>query len=230
MMSDDDAKAARASLLDELRTGGVPPVKKLDVHRATSPPTKVPSPEDRKDAVERLFALGAINEQERARILRRMSGDAGTRDIPLGGKRLSDGWRLWHGTDADARLTWDAQEKRSAESSARVDVRSVSDTVSDVDLYVDGIHLRDGGSYTLTFWAKAHPPCTIGLNSRKGGPDWRSYGLETSVEIDKEWSQHSVEFNSKVSARDARLSFWLGAKEGTVWIDGVMLHSAGSVT
>lgn len=77
--------------------------------------------------------------------------------------------------------------------------------------------------YELTFCAKADASRDISLRSQKGAPDWRNYGLARTVTLTANWQRFSVTFEANETAQDSRIQFFLGARAGKVWIDGVRL-------
>ncbi len=92
-----------------------------------------------------------------------------------------------------------------------------------VDLNQRDRSLVKGVTYELSFWAKADAPRTIELRSQKGSPDWRNYGLSGSVSLGVEWRRFTVSFEANETVSDSRIQFFLGARAGKVWIDGVSL-------
>jgi len=124
---------------------------------------------------------------------------------------------------AVAKVARDA-DAAEGQYSARIDILSAGEGVDwHVDFNQRDRALKKGVSYDLSFWAKADTPREIRLSSQKGAPDWRNYGLSKTVFIGTEWRRYQVTFEANETAIDSRIQFFLGAKTGTVWIDGVSL-------
>ena len=105
---------------------------------------------------------------------------------------------------------------------------TISNAGAGVDWHVDfnqrNRELTKGVSYELSFWAKADAPREIQLRSQKGAPDWRNYGLTGTVWLGTEWRHYRVRFEANESASDSRIQFFLGARTGKVWLDGIVLR------
>ena len=82
--------------------------------------------------------------------------------------------------------------------------------------------------YEVVFRARADRLRPISLAASKGSPDWRNYGLSHNLNIGTNWQEYSVTFTANATTNDARLQFFLGATNGTVWLDDVRLRVAAS--
>jgi uncharacterized protein (TIGR03437 family) len=85
------------------------------------------------------------------------------------------------------------------------------------------IPVTQGMTYLFRFWAKSSNARTTRLGLQKGGPDFHSYGLSTSVSLGPAWQHYSVTFQATESATDGSLNFYLGEQTGEVWLDSVSL-------
>lgn len=124
---------------------------------------------------------------------------------------------------AAATLTRDSDAVEGAYSALVTITHAGSGTAWHVDLNQRDRSLVKGVTYELSFWAKADVPRTIELRSQKGAPDWRNYGLSGTVSLGVEWQRFSVYFEANETVSDSRIQFFLGARTGKVWIDGVNL-------
>lgn len=150
--------------------------------------------------------------------------DDGGFEAPLGST-----WDLWVNTAAGAQATFSRDTSTSAEgqASVRVDVGNAGQKVDwHIDLHQYSRSLTKGTSYTLSFQAKADAPRTMGVSSSKQSPDWRSYGLGTTVDVGSDWKRYSLTFEATETVSDARVQFYFGSATGTTWLDDVRLIEA----
>jgi len=145
----------------------------------------------------------------------------GSFEAPLAGT-----WTLWVNTSAGAAATLTRDTAQAADGSASALI-TVASPGEGRDWHID-FHQRDralerGTGYDLTFWAKADAPRSIGLSTQKGSPDWRNYGLSRTVALTPEWKMCLVSFEANETTRESRLQFFVGAREGKVWLDHVRL-------
>jgi len=147
--------------------------------------------------------------------------DNGGFEAPVGNT-----WELWVNTDAGARATFSRDASTSAEGLASVRV-DVSDPGQKVDWHID-LHqfnrsLTKGATYSLSFQAKADAPKTMGVSISKQSPDWRSYGLGTTVNLGTQWKRYAITFEATETVKDARVQFFFGSATGATWLDDVRL-------
>jgi hypothetical protein len=96
-----------------------------------------------------------------------------------------------------------------------------------VQFWQPGLSLLKEETYTVRFRARADAVRTIGVGVLKDTPDFRSYGLSNAFEAGVDWREYVMTFDSNVTARDARLCFYLGDRVGEVWLDDIVLQAGG---
>lgn len=121
-------------------------------------------------------------------------------------------WTFAASPTAKAALTAD-------EGALKVEVTDPGDTERDVQVGKGYLDIVQGHTYQLRFRAKADAPRTLRVVSQASWPD-RTSGLSDTIELGKEWKNYSLRFdvNDPSPDKDNALVFWLGQKEGTVWI------------
>lgn len=137
---------------------------------------------------------------------------------------VTSGWTFAF-TTVTATLTRDTGTAASGTASARVHVNSVPDHDWRVNLNTVGtIPITAGLTYSATFWAKASSnralPVILGL---QGGGEVarRTVGLTSS------WQRFQVALIPAVGG-SARLSFYLAAAAGDVWLDDAHLQAGAT--
>ena len=136
----------------------------------------------------------------------------------------------------------DKTDKHSAAGSTKVVVQKVGSNPDCVDVRFDGLTMKKGVTYKLSFWAKAVEEAallqqgaagaTIELNTRQNRAPWTSYGLQYSTKLTGTWSQYSATFSLPQSVgashvSDIWMSFFLGKAAGvTVWLDSITVSVA----
>ncbi len=133
-----------------------------------------------------------------------------------------EGWTLW----ADESVGASASVAPES-GSARVDIASGAADGWRIELAQWNRTLVGGANYELRFRARSSAARSVGVASQKGSPDWRSYGLSGTVELDTAWRSFAVPFTATESVDDARIQFYLGSGPAgdlgpaTIWIDDV---------
>ncbi|MBK9989813.1 MAG: carbohydrate binding domain-containing protein [Verrucomicrobia bacterium] len=128
-------------------------------------------------------------------------------------------------TGAAATFQRDASVASSGTGSCRVDITNAGEGVDwKIIIAQKNLGLIADTNYDLTFKLKtnntAHP---FSVNIQKGVAPWTSYGLYHWFAATDQWQSFSVTFTATATATDARLSFNLGKKTGSVWIDDVKM-------
>ena len=114
-------------------------------------------------------------------------------------------------------------------SCVKVAVKQTGPSIDGVDVQFNGMALDTGLDYQLSFWSRASATGTeMGLNTRKDGSPWDTYGLSSMVALTQTWAPYTARFTlprEHGNVSDARLSFFLGkAPAGAiVWIDNVTI-------
>jgi len=139
---------------------------------------------------------------------------------------ISSPWGFWAASGCAMTLTRQTTNAAVGNACAQLVITQTDGTDWHIELAQYNRSLVLNTPYDLTFWARASAPRTIGLSSQKGGPDWRNYGLDQQLAISTEWRQYTVSFTANATVSDARLQFFLGAANGTVWLDEVALRQS----
>lgn len=103
-------------------------------------------------------------------------------------------------------------------------------TLGDVNFFQRGLPLVQGTTYLLQFWANSSNAQTLSLAIQKGGGDFHSYGLTTSVTLGSGWQLYRIPFQATESATDGQLSFFFGTQTGDTWLDSVSLMAVIAAT
>lgn len=142
---------------------------------------------------------------------------------------ISPTWNFWADTQmgCDAQVSRDVTSAAQGSASARIDVYKTCGGDWHIELAQYNRSLVRGTTYEVSFWAKSDVPRFITLNTRKGSPDWRDYGLYRRMEITPEWKEYTVLFEANETTSESRLQFMVGETEGTVWIDNVQVRERG---
>lgn len=175
--------------------------------------------------------------------LRNKYGDTETlrRAWEAGSQPLSDEELLTNGDFSQGTDAWTLQILQPAQAeveatsegpdgrpTARVTVTAVSDTSWHVQLYQTGLSFEKEKAYTLSFWAKAEPERTIGVNNFRAREPWGTLGLSDTVRLTNQWKRFAFTFLASESEPRARITFTgLASGTGTVWIADVSLREGG---
>lgn len=107
---------------------------------------------------------------------------------------------------------------------------TASGTLGDVNFFQRGLPLVQGTTYLLQFWAKSSNARALPLGVQKGGGDFHSYGLSTTVTLGSDWQLYRIPFQATESATDGQLSVFFGAQTGDTWVDSVSLMAVIAAT
>jgi len=141
-------------------------------------------------------------------------------------QELTPVWTSWTNTATGAAATFvrDTSQAASGNASCRVSATNAGDgTDWHIALFHKNISVTQGISYDLSFKVRSDSdhPCSVKL--QKGSADWHGYGLSKELTATPTWTAHTITFESTDTATDGRLSFNVGSKTGSVWIDDVKL-------
>jgi hypothetical protein len=134
-------------------------------------------------------------------------------------------WSLWvdtaNGYQSRARI--DRSNPGAGNASARIDVTASAGEDWHTALIADGVAVKKGKSYDLTFLARADKARSISTDAQKSSPNWMTYGWGTT-QLTTEWKRYTFNFESTGTDANARLQFMLGTSTGSVWIDDVHFY------
>jgi len=140
-----------------------------------------------------------------------------------------EGWSFYIDPTEGARATVESSGAAGKNGSVAHIIVSAAAKPHHVQFWQPGLSLEKGKTYTVHLRAKADRARTIDLAVLKDTPDYRNYGLDRVVNITSNWQEHAISFQSDVTARDARLGFYLGENVGEVWLDDIVLQTGGLV-
>jgi hypothetical protein len=92
----------------------------------------------------------------------------------------------------------------------------------------NGHAMEAGKAYQISFYARASSPGEITIDVMKGIEPWSNYGLSKTVQLTTAWQQFSSFFRAgETDPVNVRLTFELGAKNNSIWIDKVEFRQSG---
>lgn len=139
------------------------------------------------------------------------------------------GWQFSNDRSGGTRATVDNASAPGAPggaSTARVSVTSAG-KFNDVQFYQPDLPVEKAQTYTVRFFAKADPGRKMNVGVLKNTPDFRNYGLWTTLDLGPGWKEYVIPFEANVTAKDARLCFYFGDTVGDVWLDEVTFRAGG---
>ena len=135
-------------------------------------------------------------------------------------------WRLY--TEGTAKATGTAGEDGAA--SFRVECTASGEAAQEIQLFLLPFSLRAGQSYRVTFRARSSRPFSLRVpDLMQAGPPWASYSASPAtraVPVSETWQSYAEDYEARVTAKDARLTFFLGGRlpaGATLWIDRLSL-------
>jgi hypothetical protein len=94
-----------------------------------------------------------------------------------------------------------------------------------VQSHINGLTLKSGKFYTVSFEAKGDRAMSVGLNARIGRPDWHGIGLDASASVGTEWQPYHFSFRASATEDAAnRIGFVLGGVRGTLEVRNFTLR------
>ena len=132
-------------------------------------------------------------------------------------------WRFSAHSGAAGHLMREPTGSPAGNACARVNVTTVTGTDWHVEFAQYSRSLTQGVAYDFEFLARSSAPRFLTVSAQKSSPDWRGYGLWQRVWLTNGWQAFSLPFTATETVGDARLQFFLGGTNGTVWVDEVRL-------
>lgn len=137
-------------------------------------------------------------------------------------------WSLQQSAPAKAKLDWITPQGTPTDISgkvARLSVTAVGEHDWNAQFLQSGLDLVDGEPYTLSFWARADNPRTLGASMGLDMQDWHSVGLDYQTNVTPVWHKYSLVFTATQAVKDHnRLAFLFGDALGDVELAGVRLQ------
>ena len=137
---------------------------------------------------------------------------------------LSGTWGSWADTGCAVMISQQTSNAAVGTACARIDVFETDGTDWHIEMAQYNRSLIKGVTYDDTFWARADLNRYISVSSQKNSPNWDNYGLYQQIWITTNWQQYTASFTATETASDARLQFFVGQTNGTVWVDDVHLN------
>lgn len=130
-----------------------------------------------------------------------------------------------------ARMTWQIKDRAGYDGGPAVKVKVASDGVDWHVQLMQGKHsLVQGQRYEISFWARARRPVKLNLSMMKEAPPWQNYGLNKEFTLNKTWRQYRASFIANANdENEARITFNLGERSNTIWIDRVEFRETAPV-
>lgn len=112
----------------------------------------------------------------------------------------------------------------------RIEVEKLGPESWHVQLTHGGLDVSAASPYHLTFRARSNAPRELSVALQQDHDPWGGLGLEQSVRITPEWSEHTFTFMPAADDDRARIRFGgLGSEIGTVWLADVSLRPGGDI-
>jgi hypothetical protein len=93
-----------------------------------------------------------------------------------------------------------------------------------------GLAVRAGQPYTLTFWARADRRRTVSIHLGQAHAPWQGLGFGQSVPLTAGWKRFGFVFQASGADDNARLNFSdLALRTGSVWLAGASLRPGGAI-
>jgi hypothetical protein len=103
-------------------------------------------------------------------------------------------------------------------------VTAVDGTAWHMQLDQMGLDIKNGGTYTVTFRAKADAPRDLNFYAGLDENDWHHIGLDSQVHLTPDWQTFTFTFDASDTAPSHnRLTFVLGNQTGKMWLSDVTL-------
>lgn len=146
----------------------------------------------------------------------------------------SKGWYLEAHAPAQAAFATDRSlppalkgRERSAQV-AQIEVREKSSTGWHVQFSQAGLTLAAGQTYTVTFWARADQPRSVGIGLAQAHAPWQPLATGAPVKLTSDWKSYRFLLTPTQADSNARLVFGdLAGQVGKVWLAGVSLRPGG---
>ncbi|MBN1342446.1 MAG: carbohydrate binding domain-containing protein [Phycisphaerae bacterium] len=133
-------------------------------------------------------------------------------------------WNLHYEQGAKAVLARDTADADSPPAACRVTCAKPGQSGSHIQLYTSGMAIEQGKVYRLIFRAKSTKPFVLNYpNLMSSGPPWIGYTSSRWLgrkQITTEWATGEKFYKAGVTAKDARLTFFLG----DAFPEGAILH------
>ena len=92
-----------------------------------------------------------------------------------------------------------------------------------------GFAVREGGAFTVSFWARADQPCTLHVGIEQTHEPWHVLSSRKDVPLTAQWKWFCYSVSVGESDARARLVFDPPMQAGSCWLAGVSLRPGGVV-
>ncbi len=139
-------------------------------------------------------------------------------------------WYLYNGEAARVESSRDTSDYDSAPAGYRLRCIKAGKGISDIKLCTNQFSVKRGGLYLFVFRAKCTTPFMLGPPRLTGsGSAGRNYSLGPEIgkkRVEKTWTTYMQFYRAKVTAGDARLTFYLGGGSNDI-IPESIAHGRG---
>ncbi len=145
--------------------------------------------------------------------------------------RLPMPWSLFTQNAAHATLTVETISN-APDGSAVAHISIINSGATDeVRLAQVNLSLRQGHTYTLSFWGRA-PRSHWLLRARLHAPGNLNtlYGLNSTLDLGTTWQRYELSFTATTDTKTAMLSLGVGSGSGEVWLDQIALQEGALPT
>jgi hypothetical protein len=112
----------------------------------------------------------------------------------------------------------------------KLSVSALGDQTWHLQFHQNGLDLKEGEPYTITFWAKADKPRDVNFYASLDQAPWSGIGGNQTIQATPEWKKFSVLLTpSQPVANHNRISWILGNAVGDLWLADVSVQRGYSV-
>jgi hypothetical protein len=139
---------------------------------------------------------------------------------PVGPSLLSPAseWSIEHQGTSQAEMTVPAGAPADAAPYLHAVVKEIDGTDWHVQIHETGLDFKNGGTYTVSFRARADKPRAMAVGAALDQADWHNIGLSATADVTGDWKDFRYTFTAHdVVAAHGRVAFTLGNQTG--WVD-----------
>ncbi len=142
---------------------------------------------------------------------------------------INQNWYIEQHETAQATMSLSTDNPYEGNHCAKIVVSQVTDTDWHIQFEQNGASIQKDSIYSITFFAKSDSPTSIYTSVIRNADPWTWYG-GTEAKLTTEWRKFSFSIAAPESNSNlTRLSFLLGGKIGTYWIDNVSMTLSSKV-
>ena len=130
-------------------------------------------------------------------------------------------WYLWSLSEGTAACYPDTTTAAEGAHSLRITVDPSISESWQVQLQQMNVAVQSSHVYSVRFAAKAATTTTMEVLIMQNQTPWTQYGLDVNIALTTNWQWYSYVFTSTVADVGAKLNFYVGKTQPTLWLDGV---------